>query len=81
MTGIVGAARYPQPRALSTVLAEQQAGYCEHGGVPARCPSCRAAADLPDNQETPEPPKPRPPRRRAAAQPKNDAEPADGRLW
>jgi hypothetical protein len=51
----VRAHHYPQPRPSADVLAETAAGYCEHDGVPARCPMCRTAAHRADtsrDQET-----------------------------
>jgi hypothetical protein len=42
----VRAKHYPQPPPSGEVLAEAGAGYCEHDGVPARCPMCRAATEL-----------------------------------
>lgn len=81
MTGIPRAARYPQPRAVSAVLSELQAGFCEHDGVPARCPSCRAATEPEDVPDTPEPPSLRPRRRRAARHRKDDSDSPRGRLW
>ena len=36
--------RYPQPRPSAEVLAERYTEPCEHGGLPGRCPACRAAA-------------------------------------
>lgn len=60
MTGIARADRYPQPGPVSAVLSELHAGYCEHDGVPARCPSCRAAAPPPDVPDVPDDPEPAP---------------------
>jgi len=78
---IAGAARYPQPRDVSIVLAEQQDGFCDHGGVPGRCPSCRAATPPPDIPDSPESAAPRPRRRRAARPSKDDDDLAPGQLW
>jgi hypothetical protein len=82
VTNIARAARYPQPRAASAVLSELQAGFCEHGGVPGRCPTCRAAAEPIDDRDSPEPPAPRPPRHRSPrTREGDDPGPADGQLW
>jgi len=34
-------------RPASTVLAAVTGGFCEHGGIPGRCPSCRRGAGKP----------------------------------
>jgi hypothetical protein len=54
----VRAKHYPQPPPAADVLAETSAGYCEHDGVPARCPMCRAAAEALADQEQPADPEP-----------------------
>jgi hypothetical protein len=50
----------PQPPAASAVMAELQAGFCQHDGVPGRCPMCRADSepDLPDGSVSPGPRRP-----------------------
>jgi hypothetical protein len=77
----VGARHYPQPRPSSIVLAEQSAGYCEHGGVPGSCPPCRTAVPLPVEQDSPKPPSPRPSRRRVPRIREDDDRPDSGQLW
>ncbi len=57
MSGTARARHYPQPRPAGEVLAELAAEYCEHDGVPGRCPMCRAAEASPD---PPPPTTPRP---------------------
>ncbi len=46
-----------QPSTTSTILAEVQSGFCEHDGIPGRCPSCRRTAEKP----SPATPRPEPP--------------------
>ncbi len=58
------ARRYPQPRPAAEVLAETRAEPCSHGGLPGRCPMCRATAPVP-----PGPAAPRPRRRRRKPKP------------
>jgi hypothetical protein len=50
---VAKASRYPQPGAVCDVLAETRANFCEHDGVPARCPMCRAAAEALADQGQP----------------------------
>ncbi len=49
-----------QSAPATTVLAEVTGGFCEHDGIPARCPSCRAAGTAPD-PPPPTTPRPDPP--------------------
>jgi len=55
---VARAHRYPQPRPSPEVLAEMHADPCVHGGLPDRCPMCRATSPVPAG------PAPRPRRRR-----------------
>ena len=51
------------PAPVGDVLAELAAEYCEHDGVPGRCPMCRAAETAPDPPgDEPPPASPVPPR-------------------
>lgn len=52
----------PQPPSAAEVLADTHADPCGHGGLPGRCPMCRATVQ--------EPPEPAVPRRRGRRKPK-----------